>query len=1104
MKSHPGSGNCFRVQLCCLALASLTGLLASRVHAANGNDTWLGNSSVNWSTAANWASGSVNKPPLAGDSLFFGLAGSSGASLNDDLTAGTVFNAITFSAGADALTLSGNSINLAGNVSDQAANTETVNLPLAMTGNRVCIVTNGGNLVLGGVISGTGFNFGVNTTTAVGNTLTPVNSGTVTLNGASVNTYTGATVISGGTLLLDFANLATPVNLINSGSALTMGGLGGGTLSIKGKASGATSQTFGNVSLSKNFGTSIVLNPNGGGGTTLTLGNTWNRNGGANSLNIDLSAGGTLTSTPTGVAANNVLGFATVKDATGTGLASLSGGNVVRLTGQTTLPTTGANAAVNYQAAGNTTMNAASFAVNSLTIDASTVPGALNLGGASDVMTLTSLGLLMSGANNYAISNGQVGANNSEVIVHQMGSGTLTINATLSSGIGGLTKNGPGTLVLGGTNAGSFVTINQGTVKQGATQALGSTNLSFIANFGATLDLNGFNLGVGLVANSGAGQGTVTNSGALASFMAGDSGNAANFANTMICGPINLILTGGGAIGLSPGNTHSGGTTFQNNTGAASNYRVNVASELGTGPLIFNGGGTIQNTTSLLMPNAVVVNGTGNTWWVDAGAYGSTGPWSGSGTINILQDASKSPSFTFSGDLSGFQGTLQLTANTNASASGLTCTYSLGGAGTFDGSHATWNLSSTLNTFSSSPVLQWAGAGSQTIRLGDLNTAGTTGTGNIIVSNNVPGTTATFEVGNLNNNSLFAGTIAGGTGSIALTKVGTGTWTLSSANTYTGATTVNNGALMVNGSLAAGSAVTVAGGTLGGAGTVGGSVTFSAGSHILLTGGTVLTVGGSLTVAGSGSLPDVHLAISNNVPSGNYTLATYNPAGSSGAFNSTPVLDSGSFAAGTRARIVTSAGSVVLQVAANHPPVAAAMTVTRTAGLNLLISLANLATNWSDADGDPVELTGINLTTTNGVSLELFNASTNTDGSIVVTNSTYIGCLNAPNVNDQFSYTISDGLGGTNTGLVNIVVDPFMAGQMTGSVAVGNGAASVTFQGIPGYTYITERATNLAPAAWVDISTNAAAANGAIDVNDSFGDLGAPPSSAYYRLKWQP
>ncbi len=76
------------------------------------------------------------------------------------------------------------------------------------------------------------------------------------------------------------------------------------------------------------------------------------------------------------------------------------------------------------------------------------------------------------------------------------------------------------------------------------------------------------------------------------------------------------------------------------------------------------------------------------------------------------------------------------------------------------------------------------------------------------------------SIGSNNANTTFAGVIqnfSGRTGS--LTKVGTGTLTLSGANTYTGSTAVNDGILRLTGSLAS-SDVTVNGGTLDGSGKV--------------------------------------------------------------------------------------------------------------------------------------------------------------------------------------------------------------------------------------------------------------------------------------------
>jgi Bacterial Ig-like domain (group 3)/MBG domain (YGX type) len=196
------------------------------------------------------------------------------------------------------------------------------------------------------------------------------------------------------------------------------------------------------------------------------------------------------------------------------------------------------------------------------------------------------------------------------------------------------------------------------------------------------------------------------------------------------------------------------------------------------------------------------------------------------------------------------------------------------------------------------------------------------------------------------------------------------------------------------------------------------------------------------------------------------------------------------------------------QIVTNHPPVANVMTVTRTAGLALIISLSDIATNWSDVDGDTVELTSVTMQSTNGVNLFPLNWSTNLDGSIVTTNGyAYIGYTNSPNVNDRISYSISDGQGGTNIGYVNILVQGSVTG--TNSITAYNftspNSNSITAYGIPYFSYILERSTNLSSSVWVDVQTNQAAPNGLINLTDQFIDLGGnKPSPAFYQLKWQP
>ena len=462
-------------------------------------------------------------------------------------------------------------------------------------------------------------------------------SGTTTLNAA--NAYTGSTAVNAGTLMLDLSTNNTGV--IASTSTLT---LGGGILSVKGKSTGTSSQTLGNLTLTGNRGSSIAVNNNSGSGTTLTLGNTWTRSAGS-VLAVDLSAGGTLASTPTAAANNNVLGFATVKDSSATGFATLSGGNIVRLTGQTALLTTGNVATTNYlqTAAGSTFTLSGSQSVNSLEINTGSNSGTLDLG--AGTLTVTSKGLLVTGSNDYTIQNGQLGANATELIIHQFGSGILTVAGTISNnGAGLLTTDGTGTVVLTANNAYTGVTSIQGGTLQ-------------VGNAGTTGTL---------------GTGSVTNN-ALLVFNRSDSSPVA-VAN-VISGTGAVTQAGTGTIKLTGTNTFTGTATLNANTTVQAG---NSTSALGTGALVLKDGTTLSSdsvTARTLANSSVTFDGNttlGNATNTGALTFSGSGTLTGNRTLTLNSDA------TVSGGISDGGSTFGLTKNG-------TGTLTLSGANTYTG-----------------------------------------------------------------------------------------------------------------------------------------------------------------------------------------------------------------------------------------------------------------------------------------------------------------------------------------------------------------------------------------------------------------------------------
>jgi hypothetical protein len=244
------------------------------------------------------------------------------------------------------------------------------------------------------------------------------------------------------------------------------------------------------------------------------------------------------------------------------------------------------------------------------------------------------------------------------------------------------------------------------------------------------------------------------------------------------------------------------------------------------------------------------------------------------------------------------------------------------------------------------------------------------------------------------------------------------------------------------------------------------SINFTASLPAAATGSVIfLTNGVALCTSNLVSGLATSLAITNLSRGTNIITAQY--AGDSNYSGSTNILSGG-------------------QIVTNHAPVASTAIYSRSLNSFKIFKSDFLATACTDADGDTLVITATGIST-NGVSL--------------LSNPVFLGYINANNVNDQFTYTVSDGFGGIATGTIRINFTPFVTGQ-NGTINASNGLAHVAFHGIPGFLYDIQRSTNMVD--WTTIQTTNTPSGGRFQFDDNFNDLGSAPASAYYRLKWNP
>ena len=722
---------------------------------------------------------------------------------------------------------------------------------------------------------------------------------------------------------------------------------------------------------------------------------------------------------------------------------------------------------------------------------------------------------------------------------------TATLSGNLSYA-GGLNINS-GTVILSGNNSytgqttvGNTFNNNNPVLQMGSATALpngsgkGNVFIQSQTTGLAKLDLNGYNVSInGLTGATNTILGYVTNSQSSTPVtLTVGNGDATADYPCLLVGNIRLTKVGNGIQTLSGANSYSGATTISNGTllvngslaagSAVTNYSTLGGNGTIGGNLVFASGAVATNIAGSPLTNSGTLTLNGNTINVSTLSALTRGTYL---LLTNTSGTSISGSFNTVPVISGAGLAANTTSNVTTTAHAVYLNVNVTPTVTVNVGTYTYNGSAQgPNSVTTSPTpdngtVSWSYAGTATDSTTYSGTTPPTKAGSY---------TATATVGadsanNLNttSSSATAFTIATKTSSVTADAKSKTYGDANPALTATEAGTVNGDVL--NYTLATDAAQFSSVGVSNIFVNLGSNPNYS----VLTTNGT-LSINPAATFVRASSTKNpsgykdtvAYIATLPSDATGSVVFSSTN-----GAF-STNTVSSGSATSlsitnlprGTNVITVAYLGdgnylgssTNLEQIVTNHPPVANVMTVTRTAGLALIIALSDVATNWTDnPDGDHVSLTGVTMQSTNGVNLFALNWSTNLDGSIVATNAyAFIGYTNSPNVNDQISYSISDGQGGTNIGYVDIVIQSSVTGtnSITAHDFTSPYSNTITAYGIPTFYYVLERATNLTSPVWVEVQTNQAATNGVINAADTFWDLGGvkPSPSAFYQLKWQP
>ena len=571
--------------------------------------------------------------------------------------------------------------------------------------------------------------------------LTKTGAGTLVLSAA--NTYTGATTINGGLL-----QIASGGSL---GSAGNINSTAGGQLSIAGSVTMAANTYF------------AV-----GNGITSTTGTTTIDGG-----SLDVGTGAFLIGgSRSGLGSTGGLGTFVVNSGTVTvGAGGGAGGgqdtNAIYLNPYGTSGTS------------QLLLNGGVFNTARRFSD----------GGGSQSLMAFNGGTLRLAANNINVGGANTNVIHSGGAVIDTNGFNGTLNVPLATGTGatagGLTKINSGTLTLSVANTYTgTTTVSGGALRYGIANAISTGAIT--VDSGATLDLATFNDSVGAVTLT---SGNIIGTGTLTS-TAGFTVTSGSIA-APLAGSAGLTKQGAGTVVLSGVNPYSGATSINGGvlqiaSGGSIASAGNINSTAG-GNLSIAGSVTMAANTYFAVGNGIV-NTTGTTS-IDGG------------TLAVGNNA-----FLIGGSRNGLPGAGGL--GTFVVNSG---TVTVGAAGgTQGGQDANAVYLNPYNTSGTSQLLLNGGVFSTARPISDGGggqslMAFNGGTLQFGASINAAGPTATVihSGGAVIDSNTFSGTIsramATGTGTTpgGLTKIGSGTLTLSAANTYSGTTRVSAGVLSI-------------------------------------------------------------------------------------------------------------------------------------------------------------------------------------------------------------------------------------------------------------------------------------------------------------------